>query len=48
MRRKLDAMPRCASSDIRAASQGEMNQGLNIVVLCTFRNEAGPQFVSVE
>ena len=29
-------MPRCASNDNRAACQGEMNQGLNIVVLFNF------------
>ena len=37
MRRKLDAKPRCASNDIRAACQGEMNHGLNIVVVFHLR-----------
>ena len=36
IRRKLDATPRCASNDIRAACQGKMNQGLNMVVLFNF------------
>jgi hypothetical protein len=41
-RRKLNAMARCASSDIRAACHGEMNHEPNIVV-SHVSNQAKPQ-----